>query len=102
MRRKVIIITNHGLLRWNQRVKRQEKEKIINYIKKHQIEKYYNDFYLIDDDIVVKLEITKYNNYDLYKVITVFGRISDNPALNNIKEFIRCKKKYGRMCKKIN
>lgn len=101
-----IIITDHGCLRWNQRVKNGIGK---NAIKKHllksylsdEIESYWKDFYLIDNDIIARLEvITKNEEIIKIKLITVFGRISENPALNNLPDAIKLKRKYGNMFNK--
>ena len=98
-----IIITNHGLIRWNQRVKQStSKYAIKKYLSKcyinDSIELYYKDFYLIDNDIIARLQVIEEDEKIIkIKLITTFGRISENPALNNLPEAIKLKHKYGKM-----
>lgn len=102
MNNDIVIVTNHAHKRWNQRVCKAKKIDIIKLFNEKPIEQYYKDFYIIDNDIVVKLDIIHKKQKDIIKIITTFGRISDTPALNNIKAFIKSKKYYGRMCHNIN
>ena len=101
-KKEYIVVTNHTAMRWNQRIKRNVSRKAIEkYIFNGIIEPYFEDFYLLNDDIVLKLEVIEKPKYITIRVITTYGKISETPALNNLKAFIKEKRKYGKMCRKI-
>ena len=104
--RKSIYITDHAHKRWKQRVGRLTKSGIANYIrnsaKTNKVEHYWDKFYIIDNDIVVRAD-AKYDADKKIKsitIVTAFGRISENPALNNLPVIVKEKHKYGKMLKK--
>lgn len=96
--------TIHGLKRWNDRITEQEIYKtnrefeiyLNNCFKNNSIIHLYNDFFLIDNDIVGIF----HQEGSYLKLITVYGRRSNNPLLYDMKSFAKNRKKYGKM--KIN
>lgn len=101
-----IYISDHAHKRWKQRVGLNNKAGIARYIREcartNRLEHYWDKFYLMDNDIVIRAD-AKYDaegNIRAIVIVTAFGRISENPALNNIQYVVREKKKYGKMLKK--
>lgn len=103
---KNILITDHAHKRWKQRVGKLNKTGISKYIKtcarKNKIEHYWEKFYIVDNDIVIRAEASHKEDGSIkrLRLITTFGRISDNPALNNIEVIVKEKHKYGKMIKR--
>lgn len=101
-----IFITEHAHKRWKQRVGKGNKVSIAKYIRRcassNRIEHYWEKFYILDNDIVIRAEAKydKEGNFLHLVLVTAFGRISENPALNNIPVLVKEKKKYGKMLKK--
>lgn len=101
-----IYVTEHAHKRWKQRVGKSTKANIAKYIRKcaqkNKIEYYWEKFYILDNDIVIRADAKydKEGNFLHLVLVTAFGRISENPALNNIPVIVREKKKYGKMLKK--
>lgn len=96
--RKEFIFTNHFLKQWNKRVfKIKSKKKLMEYIKNttkqdglwHQ----YRDFYLLGDNIILVLK----RDGDKIIFITTYGKVSENPILNNIKQFFLWAKNKDRV-----
>lgn len=91
-------INNHFFDRWLERVNdKDDKTTIVSYIKKqaskNNIESDYNNFYVIDDEIVF---VAKVNN-GYIDLITVYGRISENPCLTNPRYLSECHRRYGKV-----
>lgn len=101
-----VYISTHAHKRWKQRVGLLSKAGIAKYIsycaRNNKIEHYWDKFYIIDNDIVVRAipNYNKDNKVTSMTIVTAFGRISENPALNNIKFVVMQKNKYGKMLKK--
>lgn len=102
---KNIFITDHACMRWKQRVdpiKSQEKRKISEYIRQcansECIEIGDKNVYVLDNDVVIRVKKRKSGKLML---LTVYGKISEVPALGNIKELLKYNK--GRRSKnKVN
>lgn len=99
-----IVITNHALLRWNDRINHSfaSIEDICDYLwqhlKKGQIRSYYRneqDVYLVEEDLVMVAEFSKLaNEFDhegkpLYKmiVVTFLGKMSETIELRDLKSY---------------
>lgn len=94
-----IYVSEHACQRWSQRVNRKQRcREIKQYIrecaKKGKLEHEWNNYYILEDDIVIA---AKQLNSGRILIITTFGRRSDSPCLNNLPEFVRMKNKYGKM-----
>lgn len=101
-----VYITDHAHKRWKQRVGKLDKTGISKYIRtcarRNKIEHYWDKFYIIDDDIVIRAEASHAADGHIksIRLITTFGRISDNPALNNIEMVVKERNKYGKMIRR--
>lgn len=102
---KDIFITDHACMRWKQRVdpiSKKEKKKIAEYIRQcadsECIEIGDKNVYVLDNDVVIRVKKRKSGKLML---LTVYGKISEVPALGNIKELLKYNK--GRRSKnKVN
>lgn len=98
-----IVITNHALSRWNDRIVRGEEtigdicEYLWTQLKQDQIKSYYRneqDVYLVEDDLVMvaeygNLEQTDLVGNQLHKmiIVTFLGRMSETMELRDLKSY---------------
>ncbi|MEB3101255.1 hypothetical protein [Ferviditalea candida] len=99
-----IVITNHALNRWTDRVDRNKaaSEEICNYLwdklKQGEVVSYYRneeDVYLVEDDLVMVCEFTELENEadlaggPVHKmiVVTFLGRMSETIELRDLKSY---------------
>ncbi|MEX1030637.1 MAG: hypothetical protein WDZ91_11430 [Paenibacillaceae bacterium] len=98
-----IVITNHALSRWNDRIVRGDEsigdicEYLWNQLKLEQIKSYYRneqDVYLVEDDLVMvaefgDLEQTDLVGNQLHKmiIVTFLGRMSETMELRDLKSY---------------
>jgi hypothetical protein len=98
-----IVITNHALTRWNDRIVRGDDsvggicEYLWNQLKLDQIKSYYRneqDVYLVEDDLVMVAEFGDTEQTDLVGnqlhkmiVVTFLGRMSETMELRDLKSY---------------
>jgi hypothetical protein len=98
-----IVITNHALTRWNDRIVRGDDsvgdvcEYLWNQLKLDQIKSYYRneqDVYLVEDDLVMVAEFGETEQTDLVGnqlhkmiVVTFLGRMSETMELRDLKSY---------------
>jgi hypothetical protein len=98
-----IVITNHALSRWNDRIVRGDEsigdicEYLWAQLKQDQIKSYYRneqDVYLVEDDLVMvaefgNLEQTDLVGNQLHKmiIVTFLGRMSETMELRDLKSY---------------
>jgi hypothetical protein len=99
-----IVITNHALTRWNDRISRANNsnsevcEYLWDQLKKEQIVSYYRheeDVYLVEDDLVMVAEFSMLENQadltgePLHKmiVVTFLGKMSETMELRDLKTY---------------
>lgn len=99
-----IVITNHALTRWNDRISRENNsiseicEYLWDQLKKEQIVSYYRheeDVYLVEDDLVMVAEFSTLENQadlagaPLHKmiVVTFLGKMSETMELRDLKTY---------------
>src|SRR5690554_1092586 len=98
-----IVITNHAVTRWNDRIVRADEsvgdicEYLWDQLKLDQIKSYYRneqDVYLVDDDLVMvaefgDLEQTDLVGNQLHKmiIVTFLGRMSETMELRDLKSY---------------
>lgn len=98
-----IVITNHALTRWNDRIAREDGsvgdicEYLWNQLKLDQIKSYYRneqDVYLVEDDLVMVAEFGELEQSDLVGnqlhkmiVVTFLGRMSETMELRDLKSY---------------
>ena len=99
-----IVITNHALTRWNDRIARGDEsiadicEYLWNQLKQDQIVSYYRneqDVYLVEDDLVMVAEFgvlekqTDLVGNPLHKmiIVTFLGRMSETMELRDLKSY---------------
>jgi hypothetical protein len=98
-----IVITNHALSRWNDRIVRSDEsigdicEYLWNQLKLEQIKSYYRneqDVYLVDDDLVMVAEFGDLEHTDLVGnqlhkmiIVTFLGRMSETMELRDLKSY---------------
>ncbi|MBO8161698.1 MAG: hypothetical protein H0Z24_08685 [Thermosipho sp. (in: Bacteria)] len=92
--------TDHGLLRWNSRVKNpvfKTKSELNCHLQQlydeGKVKHLFGDYYLIDDDIIAVLDVLD----EQLVGITFFGRRSVNPMLWNLPQLLKSRKKYGKV-----
>jgi hypothetical protein len=98
-----IVITNHALSRWNDRIVRGDDsigdicEYLWNQLKLDQIKSYYRneqDVYLVEDDLVMVAEFGDLDQTDLVGnqlhkmiIVTFLGRMSETMELRDLKSY---------------
>jgi hypothetical protein len=99
-----IVITNHALTRWNDRISRANHsnsevcEYLWDQLKKEQIVSYYRheeDVYLVEDDLVMVAEFSMLENQadltgePLHKmiIVTFLGKMSETMELRDLKTY---------------
>jgi hypothetical protein len=98
-----IVITNHALARWNDRISREENtiadvcDYLWDRLKRGSVRSYYRneqDVYLVDDDLVMvaefgKLDRTGLAGEPLHKmiVVTFLGKMSETMELRDLKTY---------------
>ena len=90
--------SQHFFKRWKERVDSTvERDQIKTYIKelaeKNLIECDFNNFYVLDDEIVIVAKLRQ----GYIDLLTVYGKISENPCLSNPRYIYETSKKYGRV-----
>ncbi len=98
-----IVITNHALTRWNDRIVHGDEsigdicEYLWNQLKLEQIKSYYRneqDVYLVEDDLVMVAEFGNLDQTDLVGnqlhkmiIVTFLGRMSETMELRDLKSY---------------
>lgn len=101
-----IIITDHFLKRWNERIKKpkfEHKKDLATYLEnmtyRRKIHRIKNNHHIIDDDIIIVAEKSKKNRNEII-LVTTYGSTINNPILYNMcmsGDIYKNFKKYGKL-----
>lgn len=102
---KNIFVTEHACKRWRQRVdptRSRGRKSISEYVKKcainNKIETSGENTFVLENDIVIMVKLIESKKSKKLLLLTTYGKISEVPALGNIKEML----KYGKSHNKYN